>query len=224
MDEPRLLAFGDLHGAIRPLRRLLKRLNLRSTDRLVFLGDYIDRGENSRAVLDLLFGLAQDFKCVFLKGNHEDMFLRSYFGEDEDWYLWQVNGGHTTWRDFAYAWPPEPYLTWMQSLETLYETETHYFVHAGLLPGLPPEQTPEHERLWIREPFLSSTFEWGKPVVFGHTIQLGGPLVQANKLGIDTGAFLPAPMGKLTCLVLPEGRFVASRGRDRLLTNQARSS
>lgn len=221
MSEPRLLVFGDLHGAISPLRRVLARVQPRSSDTLLFLGDYIDRGENSHAVLDYLIDLEQEHTCIFLKGNHEDMFLQAYesmgaiFDETmvtEEMLLWLSNGGITTLRDFEGSWPAEPYVEWLRKLHLFHETETHYFVHAGLRPGAPPDHTSDTERMWIREPFLSSDYDWGKRVVFGHTVQLGQPLVQPNKIGIDTGAFATR-IGRLTCLSLPEGRFTFSSGR-----------
>jgi serine/threonine protein phosphatase 1 len=222
MNEPRLLVFGDIHGAIVPLRRLLARVQPRAEDTLIFLGDYIDRGEDSRAVLDCLMELETTYSCVFLKGNHEDMFLQAYQSMErmspdsglvtEEVLLWLSNGGITTLRDFGSAWPSGLYLEWLSKLRLYYETETHYFVHAGLRPGVPPEESTDLERVWIREPFLSSDYNWGKRVVFGHTVQLGGPLVQPNKIGIDTGAFATR-VGRLTCLILPDGRFVFSSGR-----------
>ncbi|HXT35669.1 MAG TPA: metallophosphoesterase family protein [Chloroflexota bacterium] len=222
MSEPRLLVFGDIHGAISPLRRLLARVRPQSDDTLLFLGDYIDRGENSRAVLDHLMRLEQEHACIFLKGNHEDMFLRAYESMSvldgseamitEEMLLWISNGGITTLRDFEGGWPSEPYIHWLSRLRLFYETDTHYFVHAGLRPGAPPEATTDADRMWIREPFLGSDYDWGKTVVFGHTVQIGRPLVHPNKIGIDTGAFA-TKIGRLTCLILPEGQFVFNNGR-----------
>jgi serine/threonine protein phosphatase 1 len=228
VSEPRLLVFGDLHGAITPLRQVLDRVRPRADDTLIFLGDYIDRGEDSRAVVDRLMELEQEFSCVFLKGNHEDMFLQAYnsMGADlsddelitEEMILWLTNGGVTTIRDFEGSWPSDRYLRWFRDLRLYYETDTYYFVHAGLQPGVPPEVTTDAERMWIREPFLSSDFDWGKRVVFGHTVQLERPLVHPNKIGIDTGAFAKG-IGRLTCLILPEERFTFSRGRGKRSSN-----
>jgi serine/threonine protein phosphatase 1 len=222
VSEPRLLVFGDLHGAITPLRQVLNRVKPRPDDTLIFLGDYMDRGENSRAVIDRLMELEQEFNCVFLKGNHEDMFLQAYESMgptlheevilSEEMILWLSNGGISTIRDFDGDWPPERYIQWFRGLRLFYETGAYYFVHAGLQPGIPPEATSDAERMWIREPFLSSTHDWGKRVVFGHTVQIGRPLMQPNKIGIDTGAFATG-IGRLTCLILPEERFVFSGGR-----------
>lgn len=214
MDGLRLLVFGDIHGAISKLHAVLKRVAPTDADTLLFLGDYIDRGEDSKAVLDYLIALERRHRCIFLKGNHEDMFLTAIDGGSEEWTLWLLNGGLTTLRDFRRIMPPHPYIAWLRALRTHHETETHYFVHAGLRPGVPPSASADSDRLWIREPFLSSPYDWGKRVVFGHTMQLGGPLVQPNKIGIDTGACMPR-VGRLTCLVLPAGEFVFSRGHPR---------
>ncbi len=215
----RLLAFGDIHGEVSALRRLLARLNPTTSDTLIFLGDYIDRGEDSRAVLDLLMDLEHRCSCVFLKGNHEDLFLTAYDGSEADWSLWLMNGGLKTLQDFDSTLPSDRYVDWIRRLLTSYETDTHYFVHAGIQPGKAPSESSDSDRLWIREPFLSSMYDWGKIIVFGHTVQFGGPLVQENKIGIDTGAFVHR-FGKLTCLVLPEGRFVFSSGRARKLSQR----
>lgn len=217
MGEARLLAIGDIHGAIGALLRLLQRLRPGPDDTLIFLGDYIDRGEDSRSVLDYLMKLEQSYRCIFLRGNHEDMLLAAYEGGEAEWALWLSNGGITTLRDFDLTLPPPRYIQWLRRLSLFHETETHYFVHAGLRPGGPPSASTDMERLWIREPFLSSDYDWGKRIVFGHTVHFGSPLVQPNKIGIDTGACLRG-RGKLTGLVLPGNRFVFSKGRDRLLS------
>lgn len=212
MPESRLIVIGDIHGAVTALHRLLDRLEPRADDTLLFLGDYIDRGEDSRAAIDYLMALEQVHRCMFLKGNHEDMFLNALQGGNDEWMAWLGNGGVTTLRDFGHALPAPRYISWLQRLPLHHETDTHYFVHAGLRPGVPPEASTDADRLWIREPFLSSTYDWGKRVVFGHTVQIEGPLVQPNKIGIDTGACLPR-IGKLTGLILPENQFVFSSGR-----------
>ncbi|HWE62074.1 MAG TPA: metallophosphoesterase family protein [Chloroflexota bacterium] len=214
MPESRLIAIGDIHGAVSALHRLLQQVEPGADDTLLFLGDYVDRGEDSRAVLDALITLEQTHRCIFLKGNHEDMLLKAIQGGTEEWLIWLGNGGVTTLRDFDQALPPARYLSWLQRLDLSYETDSHYYVHAGLLPGVPPAESTDMDRLWIREPFLSSTYDWGKRVVFGHTVQLQGPLVQPNKIGIDTGACLPR-MGRLTAMILPTKQFVFSRGRAR---------
>lgn len=217
MPASRLIAIGDIHGSAGALQRLLRALEPGPDDTLIFLGDYIDRGEDSRAVLDQLMQLDQTHRCIFLKGNHEDLFLRACEGGAMEWLNWLGNGGVTTLRDFDRTLPPDCYVAWLRRLVMSHETDAYYFVHAGLRPGLPPAASTDVDRLWIREPFLSSTYDWGKRVVFGHTVQPKGPLVQANKIGIDTGACLQRG-GTLTGLILPDKQFVFSKGRPRHFT------
>lgn len=215
------MAIGDIHGAIGHLRRLLRRLRVQPDDLLIFLGDYVDRGENSRAVLDRLMRLEQEHQCIFLRGNHEEMLLAAADGGVDEWESWLVNGGATTIHDFGGSLPGPPYLSWLRTLRMFYETDTHYFVHAGLRPDVPAQRSTDSERLWIREPFISSAYDWGKCVVFGHTVQLQGPLVLPNKIGIDTGACLPG-LGKLTALVLPDNIFEFSTGSTRTVQGLTR--
>lgn len=216
MPTSRLIVVGDIHGSAQKLQRLLRSIEPTRDDTFIFLGDYIDRGENSRAVLDQLMQLDRAHRCIFLKGNHEDLFLNAYEGGPMEWLNWLGNGGNATLRDFDQTLPPDPYVAWMRRLVLSHETDAYYFVHAGLRPGAPPEASTDMDRLWIREPFLSSTYDWGKRVVFGHTVQLNGPLVQPNKIGIDTGACLR--IGRLTGLILPDKQFVFSKGRPRHFT------
>ncbi|MDF2434904.1 MAG: serine/threonine protein phosphatase 1 [Mucilaginibacter sp.] len=202
---------GDIHGSISSLKHLLAALTFGQKDRLIFLGDYIDRGEDSKAVLELLMALERTHECVFLRGNHEDMCLAWAEDREHEEGIWLYNGGIKTLRDLGQHWIPAPYLRWMERTYLFHETPTHIYVHAGL-PSRPSwDMATSLEYCWIREPFLSSEYDWGKTVVFGHTIQHGAPLVLANKIGIDTGSFLPG--GLLTCLVLPENRFVSANCR-----------
>jgi serine/threonine protein phosphatase 1 len=101
--------------------------------------------------------------------------------------------------------PPE-HLLFFDRLVTRYESATHYFAHAGMRPGVPLERQKEEDLLWIREDFIDSRHDFGKPVVFGHTA-FAEPLVQPNKIGIDTGAVYG---NRLTCVRLPEMQFYQS--------------
>jgi len=98
---------------------------------------------------------------------------------------------------------PAEHRAFFSSLHLYYESESHYFVHAGMRPGVPLADQREEDLLWIREAFIESKAAFGKPVVFGHTA-FSEPLVQPNKIGIDTGAVYG---NRLTCLRLPEMEF-----------------
>ena len=220
-----IYAIGDIHGQITMLTEMLDMIRcrpLRDEDEIVFLGDYIDRGEDSRAVLDLLIGFSREHEnVVFLRGNHEQLMLDARDGpapepaEQPGYVLhsaamltWLQNGGVDTLlnyevNDFACWWDFIPRSHWQFIRETQLEhlSDRYHFVHAGLLP---PGKSWEGDywdrhvdpRLWIREPFLSSRHNFdGRTVVFGHTPQRNGrPMLGRNKIGLDTGAVFGGPL------------------------------
>jgi serine/threonine protein phosphatase 1 len=205
----RIFAVGDIHGCYDRLRALLDRIPLDwSRDQLVFMGDYIDRGPQSFEVVDHLIGLQELHPdIVFLKGNHEQMLADYLLGKDRMLYLY--NGGQQTLESYLrngapgeFPIPPR-HRRFFDTLRLFHETDAFIFVHAGLRQGLPlAEQGPE-DLLWIRESFIDSQHSFGKRVVFGHT-PFDRPLVQPNKIGIDTGAVFG---NQLTCVQLPEEIF-----------------
>jgi len=180
-------------------------------DELVFLGDYIDRGPESKEVVDHLIGLEKDgFKCIFLKGNHEEMFLDRYLaGQNPLVFLY--NGGMATLKSYGQADAaagqvelPAEHEAFYNSLLFHYQRNGYIFVHAGLRPGPPLEQQSPRDLLWIREEFYWSDFDWPQKIVFGHT-PFREPFRRGNLFGIDTGAVYG---GLLTCLVLPEEEYI----------------
>jgi len=185
----RLLAVGDIHGCLDRLRRLMARVEPQAADRVVFLGDYIDRGPDGRGVIDYLLDFGRRFpRSVFLKGNHEAMFLDFLAGRNQMLFLY--NGGGTTllsYREEGGVRVPKAHLDFLEALRPAFTTEGFIFVHAGLRPGLPLEGQEERDLLWIRDEFIGSDYDWGQTVVFGHT-PLQQPLLGANKIGLDTGA------------------------------------
>lgn len=185
----RLLAVGDIHGCLDHLRRLLARVAPTPADRMVFLGDYIDRGPDGRGVVEALLDFGRRFpRSVFLKGNHEQMFLDFLAGRDQLSFLF--NGGSATLESYRQQEGiriPRAHLEFFESLPTSFATDKFIFVHAGLRPGLPLEAQQEQDLLWIREEFLSSPYQWQRTVVFGHTPQKA-PLLLPRRIGLDTGA------------------------------------
>lgn len=182
---PRLLAVGDIHGCLAPLRRLLHLVAPKPQDTIVFLGDYVDRGPDSRGVIDFLLKFAHLFpQTVFLKGNHEAMFLDYLQGGPKSPFL--QNGGISTLASYTQGVPPE-HLEFLRKLLLYHQTESHIFVHAGLRPERPLTEQREEDLLWIREEFLHSNYDWGKTIVFGHT-PWPEPLLKDKRLGLDTGA------------------------------------
>ncbi len=199
LDLPATYAIGDLHGEVSLLRRLLARLPLREWDTLVFLGDYLHRGEDSPATIAALRALERTHRaCVFLRGNHEDAWLEHWDGAGfRRWpeiadarAVWDAYGGEI----------PADVGRWIAATRIEYEDEHGYYVHAGLLPGAPPWETLDDVKLWGEPAFLRSCADWGKPVVFGHW-ELREPLLSPDKIGVDTGAWRT---GVLTAVRLPD--------------------
>ncbi len=224
-DEPLIYAIGDVHGQITMLRamlELLKEQPLREQDVLIFLGDYIDRGEDSRATVEALLALQQERpNTIFLRGNHEQLIIDARDSEppargatpdsfrlSDQTHLWFQNGGEDTLFSYKDELDDEEFLRWwevipeahwefLRATRLEYSTPRYFFVHAGLLPKGKLWEGQAHgmdERLWIREPFLSSKDDFnGKIVVFGHT-PTQRVLIERNKHGIDTGAVFGGPL------------------------------
>jgi serine/threonine protein phosphatase 1 len=219
---PRFFIVGDIHACPQELEVLLQSLSLQSEDRLVFLGDYVDRGPDARAVVELVLGMKASAVCqmTFLKGNHEDMFLDflGYDGRYGEAFL--VNGGNTTMKsyglpqtligkDAAAALPPA-HLAFYLSLETLYQNGETLCVHAGLNPQRAFEKQREEELLWIRQEFIFHPHDFPYTVVFGHTPHRDVLFDLPYKIGIDTGLVYG---GKLSCLEVTEKKlFQIARG------------
>jgi serine/threonine protein phosphatase 1 len=209
-----IYAIGDIHGHLDPLERLLDRLQPDlERDRLVFMGDYIDRGPSAMEVVDYVLrlrNLAPPEQVICLKGNHEAMFLDFLQGRETDLFLY--NGGLATvrdywgenWEDLKELVLPPDHRRFFQELRLYYETPDYIFVHGGLKPGVKLNEQVEEDLLWVRGEFIASTEDFGKKVIFGHT-PFRQPLVMPNKIGIDTGA---AYGNYLTCLKLPREEFI----------------
>lgn len=222
MSGSRVLVFGDLHGCVSELNVLLDFLTPTASDTLIFLGDYIDRGPDSRAVIDRLLQLeVQAGRCVFLKGNHEDMFL-AFAGQRglyPDAFLY--NGGDTTLRSYGLEgyrgldlWEglPDDHRLFFRRLVLQYRVGDYLCVHAGLNPQRPWDDQEEEDVLWIRHDWIRANHSYGLTVLFGHT-PMKVPFVHwPYKIGLDTGLVYG---NFLTSLALPEQKFWQVRRRER---------
>jgi serine/threonine protein phosphatase 1 len=194
------IAVGDVHGCLEELKQLIASLSQyhnRDDVRWVFLGDYVDRGPDVRGVVNFLMEFSQTNNCVFLKGNHEDMMLDPYSQAD-----WLRNGGNDTLNSYPDRQIPQDHMNFYRSLVFFYETETHFFCHAGVHPYYPLDEQSPNDLLWIRQTFLYSDKDFGKIVVHGHTPQdLENPVVRPNRINIDQGCVFG---GRLTAVVLED--------------------
>lgn len=201
---PEYIAIGDIHGMNNLLDELLACLP--PSGELVFLGDYIDRGTGSKETIDRLLALRKKRHCHFLRGNHEAMLLSALDGNDEMRQFWLRNGGVQTLESYQGRVSDE-HVNFLKQTQPYLVTEKYIFVHAGLVPGIPIEKTGPEDFLWIREPFLSTDYNWGRPVIHGHTpMRLLPPEIRANRINVDTGAVFG---GALTAVILPETTFIS---------------
>lgn len=207
---------GDIHGCHAPLAHLLQ-LVLHRADTIVFLGDYVDRGPQSKEVVTTILSLrATHPRVVPLMGNHDYLFLQYLSGDNHSIFL-QVGGLQTlasyglsptaTREEITRLVPPD-HIAFFRSLPLFWEDRHALYVHAGLQPGRHLSQQTSQWCLWARESFLLSTPDYGKPVVFGHTI-FPEPYLAADKIGIDTGAVYG---GRLTALLLPNREVISVPG------------
>jgi serine/threonine protein phosphatase 1 len=222
----RLFAVGDIHGCADELATLLGGLPLEQGDRVVFVGDYLDRGPDSRGVIDLLleFRRTSGVDCTFLKGNHEDMCL-AFLGRPGHWgESWLYNGGAAAIRSYGLdarsapaaveaAMPPE-HIEFLEGLERAFSAEDWLVVHAGVRPELSWEEQDEQDLFWIREDFILRPHRLPHTIVFGHTPQRRVFVDLPYKIGIDTGCVYG---GMLTALELASlALYQVTRGERRV--------
>ena len=216
-----IYAIGDIHGMFDQLAKLMdmikadvKNAVYPAPATLVFLGDYIDRGPHSRQCVDYLMSRKHrmgNAKYVFLRGNHEQMMLDHYAGDDR--MSWHDNGGREAEQSYKRGYVTKRHQEWMSRRPHFYAAQNYFFAHAGVDPDLPLEDQPDEGLLWIRDKFLNYEGPYAYQgqdvvVVHGHT-PTDRPEEKSNRIGIDTGAYYS---GRLTAAVLGAGpvRFLST--------------
>lgn len=221
-----IYAIGDIHGRLDLLLALQQRIvddaARRTAGRrlLIYLGDLVSRGPDSRGVVERVHNwLPAGFERVVLRGNHEELLLRSHAGEITAIRHWLDYGGIEALasygvdvradmerddasmaglcRRFAAAFPAE-HLDFLEGFPTSHRAGSYFFVHGGVRPGIPLDRQSPRDLIWIRKTFLNSSADHGAIVVHGHSISRE-PEAPGNRIGIDTGAY---HSGVLTCLTL----------------------
>jgi serine/threonine protein phosphatase 1 len=232
-EASRIYVIGDIHGRLDLLDQVIAKIDMDMKQQpnaeaiTVTLGDYIDRGPNSRGVLERL--RQNPFPTVYLalRGNHEELF-ENFFENPSLGNQWRHLGGLETLHSYGVpvsplmrgkGFPeaadllrekvPKEHLDFLSSLGIFASSASFFLCHAGVRPGIPLNRQNARDLLWIRDEFLNSPMDFGKRVVHGHT-PTDRPEVLANRINIDTGAYMT---GRLTCVVL-EGK------RHRFLTSE----
>jgi serine/threonine protein phosphatase 1 len=206
----RILAIGDIHGCSTAFDSLIAAVDLQPEDRLVTLGDYVDRGPDSKGIINRLIALHDTGRLVALRGNHELMMLQAYKNSSLESY-WLRCGGDTTVASYSLSGDagkladvPDNHWHFLENVcVNWHETDAHLFVHANAYPDMPLAEQPEHILFWEPFDYPSRHFS-GKTLVCGHTSQKRGvPLNIGHAICIDTWAY---GNGWLTCLDVISGR------------------
>jgi serine/threonine protein phosphatase 1 len=224
-----IYALSDIHGCADLLRQMFTVIDAdlargRATRAIhVFLGDYIDRGPDSRGTIDLLVERAERHECVFLKGNHEYLMLQM-LNDPARYHEWKQFGGLQTLMSYGIQ-PvlnptaaertaivdqlldalPDRHRNFLRLLKSSYCCGDFFFVHAGIRPGVPLDQQRDEDMLWIRDEFLGCDQDFGKYIVHGHT-PARQPDIRHNRINIDTGAYAT---GNLTLLSIQGDSIIA---------------
>lgn len=184
----------------------------------VTVGDYVDRGPDSRGVIERLTGHPFPTRLVALRGNHESIF-EEFLRDPSIANYWRGLGGLETLHSYGVdvaplmrgrgheeaaaalrAALPQSHVTFLASLALTHTAGRYFFCHAGVRPGVPLARQSEEDLLWIRDEFLDSPADFGKVVVHGHTPR-EAPELRPNRINVDTGAFMS---GLLSCAVLED--------------------
>lgn len=209
----KIFALSDIHGCYDEMMGLYKQLPIDpEVDQLVICGDVIDRGPDTKKVIQQLIDWKELYPhWQFLSGNHEDLMLDAlmYGGRTYNSYdLWFTQGGKQTFESYV---PDDlsdyekqlievkdailqEHLEFLAALPTYYESEDYYFVHGGLIPGEKPEDSSRYDMIWVREGFIESDYDWGKKVIFGHTADGRGKYYNPDNAWGKQQAFMPIVM------------------------------
>jgi len=226
-EEGRLIAVGDIHGCLNELEKLISKINPKAGDTLVYLGDYVDRGPNSKGVLDFLIDQQNkdEYTTVMLLGNHEDMMLQVMENTEAiqpfSAYDWFLNGYQSTLKSFGiddttvlHRTPPNEllslkYLEFLRNLGLTYVTDKYFFVHAGIDPNIDLYSQHRDDLLWIRGEFLHHRQASSRIIVHGHTPS-NDIYVDNFRIAVDCGCVYG---GKLAAIDLTSGeKFGVEKG------------
>lgn len=218
--DTRIYAVGDIHGRADLLADTIARIEDDISRRPIryvleiYLGDYIDRGPDSKTVLDLLAVRLVNNHAVCLRGNHEEL-LQHFLDDPAVFAQWQRIGCMQTLASYGVV-PrdlpvsevnlqrrflsvfPRAHALFLQCLRDSFTCGDFFFAHAGVRPSVPIEQQDPEDLRWIRQEFLDSNEDHGKYVVHGHT-PVPHPDIRPNRINIDTGAWRS---GILTCIAI----------------------
>ena len=201
---PRYIAITDIHGESGKLESVLSKIEARDDDIFVFMGDYIDRGPDSKGVVDKVIAQSKIHKCVYLMGSHEYAYLHSAQDEYYNYLFWNYGGPATVNSYGSFENIGKIHGDFFENLKFYYLTEKYLFVHAGINPRYSLNEQDEVDLVYIRFNFINSKHNLPQKIIFGHT-EFDKPYIDEGKIGIDLGCgkYKDSP---LCALILDNGR------------------
>lgn len=184
---PRYIAITDIHGELSKLESVLSKIETRDDDIFVFMGDYIDRGPNSKGVIDRVIAQSETHKCIYLIGSHEYAYLHARQKDSYYDYLFWNYGGPATVKSYgSFENIYKTHGEFLDNLQFYYLTDNYLFVHAGINPRYSLEEQDETDFVYIRSAFYNHPHNLPQKIIFGHT-EFSEPQIQKDKICIDLG-------------------------------------
>lgn len=201
---PRYIAITDIHGELGKLESVLSKIETRHDDVFVFMGDYIDRGADSKGVVERVIAQSEKNKCIYLIGSHEYAYLHSQKDEYYNFLFWNYGGPATVKSYGSFENIGKIHGEFFQNLQYYYLTDKYLFIHAGIDPNYPLEKQDEVDMVYIRHKFIYSKHNLPQKIIFGHT-EFEKPYIDEYKIGIDLGCgkYKNSP---LCALILDNGK------------------
>jgi serine/threonine protein phosphatase 1 len=202
---PRYIAITDIHGELKKLESVLAKIETRHDDVFVFMGDYIDRGPDSKGVVEKVIEISEKFKTITLIGSHEYALLHAKQDDYYNYLFWNY-GGPATVKSYGGSFENilNTHGSFFKNLKFYHLTPEYLFVHAGIDPRFSLEEQTEEDLVYIRSAFYRNKHNLPQKIIFGHT-EFDSPLVQDDKICIDLGCG-KYKSAKLCALILDNGK------------------
>jgi serine/threonine protein phosphatase 1 len=219
----RIIAIGDIHGCSNTFQKLLlEKINIQKSDEVYCVGDYVDRGKDSKSVIDIILKLRKEgFIIHTIRGNHEQMMMEST-EDSKRLYLWLMNGGNETLKSFGVSSVnelPQAYITFLKETKYYIATDQYIFVHAGLNFHRDDPFEDKEEMLWTRDAYFDKSKIRNRILIHGHTptpLKSISEQLNTNKINIDAGCVYGNRngYGYLAGLLLPQRELIVQKNID----------